>query len=248
MREPNISPEIVDYYDQYPGRDEQLKKGEKELRDNLGRYSEGIAKTIEVMRGNDVSTVFYLDKSARYAGHIVRKVWGVLQDKGMIREGEKLPEFRYINLDSNNDLFNDSSMIEGKYKIPEKGRILVADEYTGSGNTLAKATETIEKLFPGREVLAHSVFKWMLPFWYSSKLPDIAEVKGGDWWVMPFESKKGKYFRELLDKFAGKIAGKILATGLDEFDSVPMAGSEGPGITFTLGRLNDKNKRILGIS
>lgn len=128
--------------------------------------AEGILRLINICVGRQISTVFFLDRSARPASVLFRDAWRILLPVA------PLPQTRFINIGLNNEKLQDQNWgdmqkeLRTRYTdLDPEGNILVADEYICSGITINRAKSIIKMMYPDANTLATGIFKFM-PFWY----------------------------------------------------------------------------------
>ena len=186
---------------------------------------EGVVGLLNKTRKDKVSSVFFLDKSARPVAWMYRQVWKGLVGKGLIPKDEPMPALRFINIgrDQEDNVFDPDStaMIEAKkkYKISPSGTIMIVDEFKEHGTTLARAEKIVSQLFPKRDIATHVAFRNVPPWQNSGELIGIEEKelnnegnvkKGERVWVYPLsgyetisgikpaDNKRNIEFRRLL--------------------------------------------------
>lgn len=140
----------------------------------------GVARLINVVNSNNIRTLFFTDQSARPVSWIFNRVWNSLEDRGILQRDTDAtkPEIRFINIGRENLTKHQDPHLLKKarsiYKIPE-GNILVVDENIGSGDTLVRTLEVLDKLFPAQRKMSHEAFVTM-PYWYHLKGVNIYGV------------------------------------------------------------------------
>lgn len=119
----------------------------------------------------EFDAIFMLDKSARNAGHFIKKLWQALQEQGKIEANKKFPEIKFLNIGQEHATrvkYGQSPEILKDTLSPHlksHNKVLVLDEFTRTGNTLKLATSTLEQLFPNKEIVGASHLS-DIPDWY----------------------------------------------------------------------------------
>lgn len=125
--------------------------------------------------GKTPDTVFFLDKSARPAAYMIRKLFPAycphtrppkIRFMNMGRTVSN-PEYDVIDRDNDRPFSGDPETIKTVYGrgIKPNGNILVVDEIVDSGNTLARAKRALELAFPEARVEGLVLFSKM-PRWF----------------------------------------------------------------------------------
>lgn len=130
---------------------------------------QGTLRLVNLIVKNETDTVFFLDRSARPAYVLFRKLW-----KELIPEFP-LPQVRFISVGSDNkDQINAAKSSQQAsiakalamlYKLDNPRKILVADEYAYSSQSLKTAHGFIEQMYPKAQVLSTGIYT-VCPKWY----------------------------------------------------------------------------------
>lgn len=178
--------------------------------------AEGTISLINKNLDKDIDTIFFLDKSARPAAYLFRETWRrLLPDK-------KLPNVCFINIGRyqsrsrhQRQLFelpqlSDDTLnyLRKKFDGIEDDKILVADEFVNTGESLKRAVGVIGKVFPEASVEGTGIYKHQVQ-WRSG----VQEVYNGgqdDYFTKPDRDPQyldpAKDMRATLSKFASVIA------------------------------------------
>jgi len=127
-------------------------------------------------------TVVFLDKSARNAGFMLRRMLVELNKRQMLPEGFPEINYRYLNLgrsekhkvETKDEIIK---LIREGFNLPEEGGkiggIVIADEFVATGKTLERACELFKKITYGKiNILGYSIFR-RLPPWYNFKVYEL---------------------------------------------------------------------------
>lgn len=164
----------------------------------------GISQLIGLTLNNDVSTVFFLDKSARPISWLFSGVWRTLQKEG--RLDQKCPEVRFINVGWSNRF---PTIGKDKIKIPKDGNIMLVDETMVTGNTLLWGMTFLRDLFPDRRIIAHGMGPTTFS-WYTKKARTGVTDRDKDFvFVRPALTMESRNFRKKMEWDAIKIADDI---------------------------------------
>lgn len=127
---------------------------------------EGTIQLINLVIESDVDTIFFLDKSARPAAHLFRKTW-----KNFF-PNNKPPSIRFVNigrkesLEKHNDPETLNKLRNTFVDSVSDKNVLIADEYSITGNVLLQAFDTFTKTFPEAKRISRTAIYRSLPSWY----------------------------------------------------------------------------------
>ncbi len=113
-----------------------------------------MSNILKKMAENNVSTVFFLDRSARPLAYLAKEMWQVMY------QGREFPAVRFINIgkETSQKDINQSGGVGDIYSIPDDGTIMIIDEFVMHGHSLRRAKELLDKSFPNREFITISPY------------------------------------------------------------------------------------------
>ena len=123
-------------------------------------------------------TVVFLDKSARNAGFMLRRMLVELNKRQMLPEGFPEINYRYLNLGRSEKHKDETDketieLLREGLNLPKGGiigGIVIADEFVATGKTLERACELFKIITYGKtNILGYSIFR-RLPPWYLFKV------------------------------------------------------------------------------
>jgi hypoxanthine phosphoribosyltransferase len=161
-----------------------LTKMEKYNTHEIQNVAEGTVNLINLVVSEKKDTVFFLDKSARPLGFLFMKTWDELYPE------KQKPQIRFVDIgrDDNSKFFNEDAAekLRETYKNSVDGKnVLVVDEYSLSGGTLANARRVFESNFPEGEFTYTSVLDNRPPWYGETKY--IGVVESG--WLRQFGNR-----------------------------------------------------------
>jgi hypothetical protein len=173
--------------------------------------------------------IFFLDKSARPAAYLFRRLYPhYLSDSLM-------PEIRFVNINGRGlfvnycaDQFQNSGVAVretyGKH-LPEKAKILIIDEFVSSGKTLRIAVETLREAFPESRIDSMVAYS-DLPKWYGKvselgvkdlsmddyrkiALDRVNRITGKNYDLKAFFKKSKRKYLDMYDEIFYSIVGRV---------------------------------------
>ena len=126
-------------------------------------------------------TVVFLDKSARNAGFMLRRMLVELNKRQMLPEGFPEINYRYLNLGRSEKHKDETDketieLLREGLNLPKGGiigGIVIADEFVTTCKTLERACELFKIITYGKtNILGYSIFR-RLPPWYNFKVYEL---------------------------------------------------------------------------
>jgi len=126
-------------------------------------------------------TVVFLDKSARNAGFMLRRMLVELNKRQMLPDGFPEINYRYLNLGRSEKHKDETDketieLLREGLNLPKGGiigGIVIADEFVATGKTLERACELFKIITYGKtNILGYSIFR-RLPPWYNFKVYEL---------------------------------------------------------------------------
>ncbi len=182
----------------------------------------------ESLTGDPITSLVFLDKSARNGAFLFYTMWDGLQQRGEIPQGVARPDIRYMNVGRFHDEKHSSQGPVALFKdqftlIPEgmSPHVLVVDEYIESGGTARRAQKLLMDAF-GIKADAISMFS-TVPIWYGTSdigLLGVKDPKHEDFWsttelgksLSGLPAKTLLSAKHILDRFDGTGFEEIFGT------------------------------------
>lgn len=125
--------------------------------------------------GQKISSIFFLDKSARPGAYFLKRMWMELQKNNTV--ASDLPPFFFMNIGQGDEHKHNrkktNTLVKEAFKDRLQDGVVVVDEYIDSGTTARLALKTLQDVY-GVEAVALAQHKH-LPDWYS--WPNITGVE-----------------------------------------------------------------------
>lgn len=183
----------------------------------------GILDLINVIVDRKISTIFWMDKSARPVQRLTRAVWHELFNRDPDRPGHRLtvtdpryypfPESRFLDIGQFDDgpgksirrtTINMDAVgpLRDRFtNIAPHGNILILDEASRTGETLNGAEMLINGMYPQAQITKHVAFNFGVKFWH--KNPEFAGVADGP--NNSFDPIIAPYFTQRLTEYAPRL-------------------------------------------
>lgn len=121
-----------------------------EKENNVRMFTNNMARMINIIKDQNIETIFFLDKSARPIEWMLRDTWHSLFPK------VEVPPCKFINIGQektgqtpSNETIDE---LRKRYKFNQTGRVLVVDESVMSGGSIINAVKTLHMVNPNAEI------------------------------------------------------------------------------------------------
>lgn len=152
----------------------QIQSEYRHYTEDWGNIAEGSLHFINFLlereqEGKPVSGIFFLDKSARPASYLLRKLWGELQKSGLVQH--ELPPIHFMNIGKGDEhkhkRAHTNSLVARAFGDSLQDGLVVVDEYISSGASARHALRTLESLY-NVEAVALAQYRELVD-WYGWK-------------------------------------------------------------------------------
>ncbi|OQX51202.1 hypothetical protein B5M47_01445 [candidate division CPR3 bacterium 4484_211] len=140
----------------------------------------GVVRLLNFFVANHINTAVFLDKSARYAAHLVRVCWRELH------LSRQMPVITFINVggESRDEKLEENQALvshlrKGLLRHMQGARVAVVDDFEFTGDSLRRATNLLTNAFPEAQSINPVYAFDDEPFWYG-KTYEVVDPYGED--------------------------------------------------------------------
>ncbi len=138
-----------------------------ENEDQIENLAVGVVNLLNLTVANNADTLVLMDKSARPIGHLFINVWRELYPDS------KRPEIRFINVGTEGMSKDDNrtflkELHDAHFKSMDGKVVILADEAVHTGNSIKRAKNLVEKVFPKTKKVIYTAVCRETPVWYGS--------------------------------------------------------------------------------